>query len=525
MSEAGTDDGKHGLGGRAAAAEPERRNETLVSRLFPGLRTLQGRFLAVNLPLVGLSMVLVLGLFGLYAHRAALHDLHDRMNKVAASQSGVLAESLWRLDHERIRLILNAIFVDEDVIGAVVFDELQKRIAAVGNVNAEDIPPEHIHPADIVFQTNEGAKRIGRLVIYHSAASVIRENNQRLIWGVILCVLLIAATMVSALVSNWRVIAVPLGRLRTAIALAEKSGAHATVDWRTRDEFGELVAAFNRMQAQQQRYESDLRAVREDLERRVEERTRELRMARDDAETANRAKTRFLQSMSHELRTPLNAILGFSDLIRMSEDMNVSNAQKREYAEDINRSALFLLDIVNDLLDLSRIEAEAHQPEDGRVDPIAAVNACLSMVRSAAQAKDIEIATALPEDAPFLVADERMIKQVFLNVLSNAVKFTGRGGRVDVGLRANDRGGLDFRFTDNGRGIAPEDMEAIFKPFNRIVNPLVSREEGTGLGLPLAKALVELHGGDFAIESQPNVGTTAIVTIPADRIRANPSAA
>ncbi|MDP6897272.1 MAG: HAMP domain-containing sensor histidine kinase, partial [Rhodospirillales bacterium] len=201
-------------------------------------------------------------------------------------------------------------------------------------------------------------------------------------------------------------------------------------------------------------------------------------------------------------------------------------AQKNsEYAKDINKSALFLLDIVNDLLDMSRIEADALHPEDNRIDAVAVVVECLDMVRLMAQSKDIELVNNLPEKVPAVVGDHRMIKQVFLNILSNALKFTDRGGRVEVSVAVNSTGGMDFRFTDNGRGIAPGDIETIFQPFNRIVRPLVTREEGTGLGLPLAKALIDLHGGVFTIESELNESTTAVVALPAERILAEPSAA
>ena len=501
------------------SSHPERGN------VLPGLQTLQSQFLAVYLPLVVLAVVLVLGTFGIYASKSAEDALHKRIDKMVTDQSDVIADPLRYRDHKRIQAILKAILVDDDVAGVAVYDEPQKPLTAIGDADQENMSKHQIHAAEIVFKSSGGSKRIGQLIIYHSDNSLTAANHEQLILGVVLCLLLIIAAVVSALVANWRVIALPLGRLRTAIALAEKTGAYATVDWKAKDEFGELVAAFNKMQTRQQRNEVDLHAAQENLERRVEERTRELRIARDDAETANRAKTQFLQSMSHELRTPLNAILGFSDLIRMSASPSVSAQKNIEYAKDINESALFLLDIVNDLLDISRIEAEALHPENNRIDVVAVVAECLDMVRLMAQSKDIELVKNLPEKVPAVVGDRRMIKQVFLNILSNALKFTDRGGRVEVSVALNSTGGMDFRFTDNGRGIAPGEIETIFQPFNRIVPPLVTREEGMGLGLPLAKALIDLHGGVFTIESELNESTTASVTLPAERILTEPSAA
>lgn len=489
-----------------------------LSRFVPRLRTLQARFLAVNVPLIMFSLLVVFGLFEFFAYRISVHELHERIDKMVASQSGVLAESLWHLDHERIKVILDAILVDADIIGADVNDELGARLASAGEVETRGFDPHLIHGSDIVFTTTEGPEKIGYLTIVHSLESIDVQNRQRLIWGSVLAVMMTISAIVSALVANWRAIGVPLGRLRKAISVAEEAGAHATVDWNVRDEFGELVTAFNRMQAQQHEFEMELKEAHEDLERRVEERTHELRLARDEAETANRAKTEFLQSMSHELRTPLNAILGFSDFIRLSNDKTMSNEQQREYAGDIYKSAHFLLDIVNDLLDLSRIEAEAHEPDDDQVDPVAALTESLDMVRSGAEAKGIEIVCDLGKSVPAIIADERMIKQVFLNILSNAVKFTDQGGRIEASIETPQSGGLVFQFTDNGRGIAAEDMEIIFKPFNRVADPLISREEGTGLGLPLVKSLVELHDGTFEIESRLNGGTVARVLIPSARV-------
>ncbi len=489
-----------------------------LARLLPRLRTLQARFLAVNVPLVILSLVIVLGLLEYFSYRISVHKLHERMDTMVASQSGVIAESLWHLDHERIKVILDAIVVDADVIGAIVDDEMGNPLAFVGMVDVAKISPRLVHGNDIIFASKEGPEKIGHLRILHSLDSVEAENRQRLIWGGVLGALLTISAVVSALFANWRAIGLPLGRLRRAMTTAEESGTHATVEWNVRDEFGELVQAFNRMQTRQQIYEKELQEAHDDLERRVDERTRELTLARDEAETANRAKTQFLQSMSHELRTPLNAILGFSDLIRLYDSNIISVEQHREYAGDINKSAHFLLKIVNDLLDLSRIEADAHKPDDDHVDPVATLGECLDMVRSNAQAKDIEIIGDFPAAVPPIIVDERMIKQVFLNILSNAVKFTDQGGKIEADIQIQQAGGMVFRISDNGRGIAPEDMDAIFKPFNRVADPLISREEGTGLGLPLAKSLIELHGGTFEIESTLNGGTVARISIPDDRI-------
>ena len=489
--------------------------ESAWTKLFPSLRTLQARFLAVNVPLILLSLLTVFGLFEYYTYRVSINELQNRISDMARSQSEVIAESLWHLDHERINVILKAIMVDRDVVAASVDDELGKPLAAIGKPGKFADIPGHTHRHEITFRSTDRDEVIGNLIIIHGDATIVENAKRRLISGALLCVLLLVSAVISALVANWRTIGVPMGRLLGAIKAAEQSGTHETVDWKVRDQFGDLVAAFNRMQRQQQRYETELTEARENLERRVEERTGELRQARDEAETANRAKTQFLQGMSHELRTPLNAILGFSDMIRMQA---MRPGSEIEYAGDINKSAHFLLDIVNDLLDLSRIEAEAYQPDDRLIDPLSAIHECIEMMRPDAEAKTIRLTGVLPDKAPSIRADERMLKQVFVNVLSNAVKFTDHGGHVEIAFNTDNDGNVSIRFSDIGRGIAPDDMEGIFKPFNRIHAPLVSREEGTGLGLPLAKSLIELHEGELIIESELNIGMTASVHIPRTRV-------
>ena len=502
---------------------PEESFQPAFRNALSGLQAMQSRVLAVHLPLASLFVVLVLSILGLYLSKSAEDALRKRMDGIVASQSDVIAKPMRYADHERIQVILRAILVDDHVAGVAVYDKLQSRLAAAGDANPDIGDGPEIHSAEIEFKTNGSSERIGWLIVYRSDISVTAANRERLILGVVLCLLLIGAYVFSALAANWWAIALPLGRLRSAMALAEKNGAHATSKLNPKDKFCKLIMVFCRIQAQLQGNNFDLHANQKELERQVKDRTRKLRMARDDAETANHIKTQFLQRMSHELRTPLTAILGYSDLIRMSESLSLSPQQSSEYAEHINKSALFLLDIVNDLLDISRIEAEAYNPEDNWIDPGAIVVECLNMLRLIAESKDIELVNNSPEKLPTVVGDRRMIKQIFLNILSNALKATDHGGRVKVSVTVNSTGGMDFCFTDNGRGISPGEMETIFQPLNRTIDPLGTRKEGTGLGLPLAKALIELHGGNFTIESELNESTTALVTLPAKRVLADPS--
>ena len=244
---------------------------------------------------------------------------------------------------------------------------------------------------------------------------------------------------------------------------------------------------------------------------------RSLRHAKDQAETASRAKSEFLANMSHELRTPLNAILGFAEIIR---DRLLGPIADRyaEYANDIHSSGSHLLGIINDILDLSKVEA-------GRIDLVEEIVELQDIVRSVVLLLRERVATAelalkveLPDALLLIRADERKLKQVLMNLLSNAVKFTPSGGEIKVSARAEGERGLVIEVRDNGIGIAPEDIARALSPFGQVDSRLSRRYEGTGLGLPLARALTELHGGALELDSAPGRGTAVRIVLPCDRL-------
>ena len=246
-----------------------------------------------------------------------------------------------------------------------------------------------------------------------------------------------------------------------------------------------------------------------------------LEAAKDHAEIANRAKSEFLANMSHELRTPLNAIIGFADLI-MSETFGPIGIPKyKEYLHDIRDSGKHLLDLINDILDLSKIEARKMELSESHVDMHRLVRSCLAMIGERARACGVELVTEFPEgELPGLRADERVVKQVLINLTTNAVKFTPEGGKVTVKAWARPDSGCVMQIIDTGIGMAPEDIPRALTRFGQVDRHLSLDQSGSGLGLPLAKALVELHGGSIDLQSQPNAGTTVTVRFPAERILA-----
>jgi len=280
------------------------------------------------------------------------------------------------------------------------------------------------------------------------------------------------------------------------------------------------------------RAEEALQEAHDTLEHRVEERTAELERkgedlahlaedlmhARDKAETANRAKSEFLANMSHELRTPLNAIIGFSEVIETETLGPVGSVKYRDYAMDINRSGLHLLDLINDILDLSRIESGVVEIYEKDIEFPEVLHAVQALVRERAQRGGIELDFEYPDTLPALRADERLLKQILINLLSNAIKFSQAGGKVAVSIQCREDSGHVIQVADAGIGIAPKDISKVLSKFGRVDGDLCRKYDGAGLGLPLTKVLVELHGGSLDLQSEIGVGTTVTLRFPAARV-------
>jgi signal transduction histidine kinase len=221
--------------------------------------------------------------------------------------------------------------------------------------------------------------------------------------------------------------------------------------------------------------------------------------------------------MSHELRTPLNAIIGFSEIL--TEERLKGLRPPQEYATGIHESGLHLLNIINDVLDMDKIEAGKIVLEEELIDVHAEIAATLRMIAPRAEDSGLELETEIEGGLPPVFADRRLFKQIMLNILSNAVKFTPRGGRVVAGARREASGELAVWVTDSGIGIRAADIDRVLQPFGQVESGFTRRYQGTGLGLPICKALVELHGGTIEIESAPGRGTTVTVRLPAGRLR------
>ncbi|MEQ8585782.1 MAG: PAS-domain containing protein [Thalassobaculaceae bacterium] len=248
-----------------------------------------------------------------------------------------------------------------------------------------------------------------------------------------------------------------------------------------------------------------------------------LRAALRDAETANRAKSMFLATVSHELRTPLNAIIGFSDLLVSEVFGPLGDPRYTAYARDVQASGHSLLSLIEDMLDLTRAEIGQIMLRESRVDIATEISASVAMVRSRQTGETAPIEVSVPADLPPVWADGRLIRQVLFNLISNALKFTLPSGSVRIEAEAC-QDGLELRIGDTGIGIRERDIDKVLRPFEQVDSALNRKYEGIGLGLPLSKAFVELHGGTLSIQSELDVGTMVVLRLPGERIGADGSA-
>jgi signal transduction histidine kinase len=320
---------------------------------------------------------------------------------------------------------------------------------------------------------------------------------------VILVSLLVAFALISRL---QRVISTPIEQLlKTMDTVSAKQDYTVRAKSDGRDELGSLIEGFNHMLAQIQRHDENLHG------------------ARHQAEAANRAKSDFLANMSHELRTPLNAILGFSEVLMNEMVGPLGQPRYREYAYDIHESGQHLLELINDILDLSKIEARRVELVDDLIDVRALAEKAAHMMADRAEHEGVGIRVLAAPDLPKLIADERLVKQALLNLISNAVKFTPRGGRVEVHLSLAADGTFCIRVRDTGIGIAQSDIARVLTPFCQVESAVSRNYQGTGLGLPLTKSFIEMHDGTFELKSRLGDGTDVTLRFPAKRVRPAPA--
>jgi len=242
-----------------------------------------------------------------------------------------------------------------------------------------------------------------------------------------------------------------------------------------------------------------------------------LRQAKEEADSANLSKSQFIATMSHELRTPLNAILGFTEIMQQEVMGAIGNETYKSYIADIHVSGAHLLQLINDILDLTKAEAGMLELNEETVDLEEIIRAVVRITRASLEKAKLTVDIDLQSGLPLLRADERKVRQVLFNLIGNAVKFTPAGGSIAIRARFDRQTGMRMTVADTGIGIAPENLQRVMEPFVQIDNSLSRNHAGTGLGLPAVKAIMEVHGGTLTLHSAIGAGTEASVTFPPER--------
>ena len=267
---------------------------------------------------------------------------------------------------------------------------------------------------------------------------------------------------------------------------------------------------------------SDVVSVVRDISERVRYEAA-LRQAKEQADAASRAKSEFLGTMSHELRTPLNAIIGFTEIMKEGVMGPIDNPHYRSYVADIHFSSTHLLNLINEILDVTKAEAGKLEVQEEVFDLRPVIEAVVRISGPPIDKARLTVTIDLPADLPQLRADQGKTRQVFFNLVSNAVKFTPAGGRIDISGRFDGRSGLSITVADTGIGIAPEDLHRVLEPFVQVDSSLSRRHQGTGLGLPAVKGIMELHNGTIELRSTAGAGTAATITFPPERAVVQPA--
>lgn len=538
----------------AARQNPSRRVEP--SPPPAGRSTVTGRLFRAAFPLYLIAATVITGVLIAATYFFARSDLEHELTLHQRMLELTLSRPLRALDLDRVGQIATAAVEQGEITGIQVLDRNQEdELARVGDLpedgtggaapGTQALPGQGItvsFPVD--YSDAAGSTGVGYVTLF-SSERVILERSR---WQIAL--LVIAALLQTAIL--WiifhRVSRSTLGRpLHRLVEATGRAGVGklepiafdpATSKAAAGTEIETLRTAFNDVIGQLRRSRHALSLLNADLETRVAERTRDLEArsseasaatarveqsrrqvaaALEEAERAARTKSEFLALVSHELRTPLNSVLGFSELIQRQVDTrqdDMQPAQIASYADAIHESGTQLLTLVNDILDLSRIEAGRMEVAPEWIDTAATTRTVVEMMRDPATKQRLSIECQMDAATPMLKVDPRRYRQMLMNLLSNALKYTGAGGSIRVDGARRPDGWLEIVVADTGVGMPASDIAIALEPFGRTGDPTTRRLSGAGLGLPLVARMMQLHGGRLAIESAVNAGTRVILRFP-----------
>jgi signal transduction histidine kinase len=488
--------------------------------------SIKQRLTYIIMAISGVSVLLTtlaISIIGVYNLRATiLRDLDISASIVGDRNTAALLFN----DDKLAESNLNVFSVQQTISQACLYNQMGMLFASYNNKQSEKARSSSC-PSDLTERAVIGKKhievmkpivkmqdKIGSIYIESTLEQITSyiEKQTRIALAVVIAVLGISYLMATLF---QRTISRPILNLADTarqVSIRKDYSIRAAYDGDAEREYNNelviLTRSFNDMLSEIDARDHQLKAQNTELEK-----------AKELAESANRAKSHFLANISHELRTPLNAIIGFSSILMNQLFGPMGDQKYLEYSRDINESGSHLLDIINDILDLSKAEAGKLTLNYEEVHVGKAINKSITIVAERAAKSKIEITTDIPKMLPPLVADRLRLIQIILNVLSNAVKFTEEGGsmHISVRLQETESGTSNFIISikDTGIGMGQDDIEKAFQRFGQVDSGLNRKYEGTGLGLPLTKKLMELHHGDVAIESELGRGTNVILTFPA----------
>ena len=476
-------------------------------------RSVRMAFFAVTLPLVILVVGGFFALLEVENRRDTVERLERKLDRSLTAFSTTFAAAVEDRDTAMIAARAAPLVVDPDILGIIIYDGDGQILAEFGARAAGD---DTTLTGDTPISSFEeaGQRILGRLVLTMSEAGRRAATRDRMLVMAAFAIMLTAAIVFAAQAAFDLVVGRALKELQRAIDSTRLGAPREEVQWSGSDEVGRVIAAFNRMQRRHTAYENALDNARIDLEHRVEQRTSELKRARDEARAANRAKSAFLANMSHELRTPLNAIIGFAEVLKNQKFGPLGDARYSSYAEIVRTSGTHLLDLINDLLDLSKAEAGGLVPADSTIEVDAQIRRAIDMSRAEIEQSALTVEIAVADDVPALRADARLILQLLSNLITNAVKFTRPGGTLTIGATIDADRSVSIFVADTGIGIPADQLEKVLEPFTQLDTRLHREHRGAGLGLPLCRAIAQAHGGQLLIQSAPDEGTCVTVLLP-----------
>lgn len=479
--------------------------EQSTDRILPKRGGVTEELLLFQLPLVVLAMLAVFALLEFGFYRSQMAALEGSVDSLLELQSAPASIALWEVDNGQLQQVVENLAHYPNVESAIVTDARGTVRAKAGRVDA---PVESSRLLGVRKLTHDGVM-LGELRVALHSRGVAEQLYGHLPKNAVILLVVLLALIAGVTVASHRIIRRPLALLSKGLAQAKEKALPDPIQWSQDDELGDVVAAFNDLQATRAAAEAEVARVHANLQRLVAERTADLSLAKEVAEAANRAKTTFLANMSHELRTPINGIMGMTNLAIW----RATDPQQKGQLEKALASSRHLLAVINDILDISNIEAErlALECTNFRLDEV--LGKLMDSVGQHASDKGLKLQTELPAGLPGMVfhGDPVRFGQVLLNLVGNAVKFTQAGMitlRCHIAEDTPDDLLLHWEVQDSGIGIAAEALPRLFLPFEQVDGSMTRSYGGTGLGLAITKRLVEMMGGKIGVVSEPGQGST-----------------